>query len=359
MKIRFQTMISAGALLGLIWLFHSVPVLWTQENAGVQVTSRVDKSRITIGDLIQYEVLVEHGPEVTVVWPELGSNLGAFEIRDYEVPEPKNEDGRVVERVRYTISTFDTGAFVIPPVVIQYFIPPDSVRRELKTEPIEIYVASLKPSLDGDIRGLKPQEVLPKDWGMVLMYAGIALAAVLLAGAGWWYWRNRKRGTLPFVKSEPPRPPHEVALEQLQQLEAEGLFEKGEIKEHFSRLSEILRAYLEARYYMPALESTTHEIIEHFSRDGQLQGQLEALEKILALCDLVKFARHTPEPEANQEVLKMSYAFIEATKPIFAVEGNGKQESEAAAETKPTEASETEQPASEPVKPPQPEEAEK
>ncbi len=326
-----------------IWL--ALGALAAQEKPAppVEVTSSVDRSQITIGDLIHYRIRVSRSPEVKVEWPSPGSNLGAFEIRDYALPEPREENGRIIEEMEYTISTFDTGAFVIPPIEVRYAVPPDTTRYQLKTEPIDIYVASLKPSLDGDIRGLKPQGVLPRDWGLILMYVGIALLVMALGVGAWFYWRYRKRGALPFVKPEPPRPAHEIALEALKALEAEQLLAQGQVKEHFSRLSDILRAYLENRYFMPALESTTFEIVQYFSEDGRLGGQIEPLEKVLNLCDLVKFAKYIPGDDEADQAMRLSYAFIEATRELFSQPENGRDAGDAAdtSEAKPENATES------------------
>ena len=81
------------------------------EAGDISTSSRVDKSRITIGDLIKYTVEVRRSPEIKVEMPELGANLGAFELRDYNVHEPVARKDTVIERFDYTISTFEVGEF--------------------------------------------------------------------------------------------------------------------------------------------------------------------------------------------------------------------------------------------------------
>ncbi len=345
-KVTARAMLAAAVVL---WL---ALVLAAQSSAPVTLNSQVDRSRITIGGVVHYSVQVRHAPGIEVRWPALGSNLGAFEIRDYNEEKPREEKGQIIEEVRYTISTFDTGKFVIPPLQIGWVQPPDTVVRYLKSEPIEITVASLKPSLAGDIRGLKPQAVLPRDWRRVAMLAGAGVLLLALAGGAYWYLRRQKEGEGVLARREPPRPAHEVALEKLAQLEAENLPEQGLIKDHFSRLSEILREYLENRYFMPALESTTFEILEHFRSDGQLGGQLQPLEQVLNLCDLVKFAKYLPAVDETAQAMERSRAFVESTKLIFArpeeEEGDGAQvaaapqEAAAGAEEEKTQAAEGE-----------------
>src|SRR4030042_871365 len=119
----------------------------TEEAKGaVDLFSEVDKSRITIGDLILYTVTVTHDEWVKPELPGLAANLGGFEIRDYNVHEPEKLKGLVVSTVDYTISTFLTGEFEIPPLTIAYTTTADTTRYFLSTEPIKITVESMKPS---------------------------------------------------------------------------------------------------------------------------------------------------------------------------------------------------------------------
>ena len=306
----------AWAVLGLL-LAMSVQSGFAQANFPIDITSGVDRSAITIGDLVHYEITVRRDKNVQVFWPGLASNLGAFEIRDYQVDDPKKADGRFVERIRYTISTFDTGKFVIPPLKIEYAVLPDSTRHVLKTEPIEIQVASLRPSLEGDIRGLKPQEELPRDWKVLLSYIAFGFIAILIFMAIWLYIRYRRTGESPFVKPAPPRPAHELALEALRQLQAAKLLEKGAVKEHFSRLSEILRMYVEGRFFIPALELTTYELMQRFAQESHAQVKTEPVHQVLSLCDLVKFAKYHPSADESDNIFAQTVEFIQATKLVY------------------------------------------
>lgn len=77
----------------LILFILSVPPFLAAQEGPVTVASRVDKSLITIGDLIRYTVTVTHMKGVNVRTPGTGANLGGFEIRDYKVLDPKEQKG--------------------------------------------------------------------------------------------------------------------------------------------------------------------------------------------------------------------------------------------------------------------------
>src|SRR5512136_1635626 len=97
----------------ILFLFLAVGSGFSAETAPVSVASKVDRSKITIGDLIQYMVTVTHGEKVRIEMPGPGANLGGFEIRNYKIEEPRKQDGQIVSSAVFTISTFLTGEFEI------------------------------------------------------------------------------------------------------------------------------------------------------------------------------------------------------------------------------------------------------
>jgi len=298
-------------------------------DSSISIDSRVDKSKVTIGDLITYTVEVTRSPEIDLKSPELAANLGAFEIRDYKVHEPRTEDGHVVDRVDYVISTFDVGEFEIPPLVYTYFFPDDSTRHELKTEEIKVVVESLKPSESGDIRDIKNPLALPREYRKLIIWSSIALALLVLLAISFYVWRRRKagKGILP-TKVEPPRPAHEIALAALEALTATPLLDNGEIKEYYIRMSDIIRRYIEGRYFIVALELTTFELINDL-RKGDVEPQhVELFQEFLDLCDLVKFAKLVPTAAENESALQKAFAIVENTKLVYDVDRDEKSNGE-------------------------------
>ncbi len=310
-----------GASLFVYFGFFSF-LLFAQESP-VSVESRIDKSTITIGDTVRYTVRLTHDENVKVQWPALGANLGAFEIRDYDKSDPRKVKGRLVEEIAYTISTFDTGRFEIPPLTISYQTPPDTVWHHLQTEKLDIYVASMRPSQDGDIRDIKAPWELPRDWKLILRIAAIATAVLLLAGIGFYYWRKRQgKGLLP-EKKEPARPAHEVALEALRKLRESDLLATGKIKAYYSELSEIIRRYIEGRYFVPALELTSGELMKNLKAVALENGAQEMLRELLEISDLVKFAKYKPAPDEHPRAFQLAESFVETTKLVMLEPANG------------------------------------
>ena len=301
------------AIIGFLFVALLAGIAFS-ESGKISIQSAVDRSKITIGDVITYTVTVTRDKDVKVKLPGLAENLGQFEIRDYKVFDPLKKDGKIIDRVQYKISTFDIGDFQIPPISIQYSIPPDTVEHVLKSEAIKITVESVAPSKEGDIKDIKPPVEIPFDWRPYVKYGLFGLLGLLLLGALVYFW-IRKRSGKPLIplKAEPPRPPHEVALEALESLQNSDFLEKGQVKRYYSDVSEIIRRYIGGRFGVDALDLTSTELLSELKSIPISDEHLQLMTDFTDLCDLVKFAKYIPEDEENQKVIDWAFQFIHET----------------------------------------------
>ena len=291
--------------------------LWSA-NDKISLEARVDKNKIKIGDLIHYSIIVARDENVNVAMPNLGANLGAFEIRDYNDPEPVNQNGEIIQRREYVISTYDIGNYEIPPVTVRFSIGEDSTWQELTTEKIKITVESVKPSEASDIRDIKSPLEIERDWMRIIRFVAAGLILVLIAILIFIYIKRRKAGKS-FIphREKPKRPPHEIALDELDQLLHEELLEKGAIKQFYIRISEIIRHYIEGRFFINAIEMTTTQLIDTMNETEIEDEHVRQVEDFLLQCDLVKFAKYIPTPSEHQEAIDRAYRIVNQTKIII------------------------------------------
>jgi hypothetical protein len=97
-------------------------------------------------------------------------------------------------------------------------------------------------------------ELLP--W--ILLVFGLAILVWYLFR----YFRKRKPDTSPGIWKA-TEPPHVVALYELDRLRSEQLWQKGMIKEYYTRLTEIVRIYIERQFGVMAMEQTSNETIKN------------------------------------------------------------------------------------------------
>ncbi len=285
----------------------------------IRIQAEVDKSIITIGDRIHYILTIEHAQNLFIQKPGPGANLGMFEIKDFTIYDPVEKEGKIIQKFEYEISVFDTGRFVIPPFPVA-FSDSDTSRlyQIIQSEPLEIYVKSVLSAEDRDIKDIKPPQNIPinyKKWLQFVAFAVFILAAMVFL----YYWfRLRKKGLTIFGK-EPIRPAHEIAFEQLSLLKEKWreMLSKEEHKMLFTQLSEILRKYMENRFFIKALEETTSEIAHSLQEVNIDPDSRNKAVSILEFADLVKFAKYMPgEVEVEQQLSDLEN-FIEQTKLVL------------------------------------------
>lgn len=315
-EIRFGTalFISLIALFTLVGKYRA-----RADESLIRIQAEVDKSIITIGDRIHYILTIEHAQNLFIQKPGPGANLGMFEIKDFTIHDPVEREGKIIQKFEYEISVFDTGRFVIPPFPVA-FSESDTSRHYqiIQSEPLEIFVKSVLTAEDRDIKDIKPPQNIPinyKKWIQFIAFAVFIFAAIVFL----YYWfRLRKKGLTIFGK-EPIRPAHEIALEQLSLLKEKWreMLIKGEHKMLFTQLSEILRKYVENRFFIKALEETTSEIAHSLQEVNIDPDSRNKAVSILEFADLVKFAKYIPtEVEVEQQLSELEN-FIEQTKLVF------------------------------------------
>lgn len=282
------------------------------QQSTVSLESKVDKAKITIGDRITYSIIVTRGEDVEIKLPELGANLGTFEILDYNDPEPQKINGKIIQTRQYIISTFDVGEYEIPPVTIRFTTKGDTTWQELTTEKIKIEVESLKPSEAGDIRDIKPPLELKRDIKAIIRLIIIGVIIIAIGILTFLFIKRKKegKGLLP-KRVKPPRPPHKIALEELDKLVSSNL---TNVKQFYIQLSEIIRKYIESRFYIVALEMTTFQLIQNMNQTEIDSEIIELTAEFLESCDLVKFAKYIPTDQENQQTIQQAYDIVNKTK---------------------------------------------
>jgi len=313
--------ILSRALIGIL-LLTVIETAAAQQQPLIEVQSRVDTSVITIGDQITYSIIIDRAKDLRIIRPGEGLNLGSFEIKGYHFPKPVEKDGRIIERFDFTISVYDTGSFVIPPYPVAYF-PQDSSKKYqiIEAPAIEIHVKSV---ISGEgaktLKDIKWPIDIPFNYKFWLSVLIILILLAVAAFIAYRMWKKRKERGYLIKPPQPPRPAHEVAMEELQALFNSDLLDKGRVKEFFIRLSDIMRSYLEGRYFVRALEETTAEIMRDVRKHISDEEQTDMLRRILTLSDLVKFAKYRPAADEIAAVKEQSVAFVEDTRVVYEAE---------------------------------------
>jgi hypothetical protein len=129
-------------------------------------------------------------------------------------------------------------------------------------------------------------------------------------------WKKySKPKTVVIERPKPKDPAHIWARKELKKLEEEKVWQGDNVKLYYSRLTDVLRLYVEYRYGWYAMESTTEEIQTEIENYNLKEKAKENLLSILRAADLVKFAKMIPMPDANIRAMESAYKFIDFTEP--------------------------------------------
>ena len=147
----------------------------------------------------------------------------------------------------------------------------------------------------------------------------ILLALIILIIVAIVFWIiKRKMNNKPVKLLEKPQiPAHIIALKKLNKLKNKKIFHQDNTKEFYTELTLIIRAYIEQRFRIPALENTSTEILNNFDAMRIINSeQFEELKTILNMADLAKFAKYKPQQNTNESNFDLAHDFVDKTKII-------------------------------------------
>ncbi len=296
----------------IVLILFSLPTL----GQDIKVSAKIDTTQMLVGDQVNLWFLLEHPEGLRIDFPATGDSIaGKIEVMSASQPDTISKTNRVWKiRQRLVLTSFDTGFYVIPPFTFRLNNNLDSIQ----TRALPLQVIGMPVDTTKGITDIKLPYEIKVTFTEILPYiiVGLLLFAIIF-----FYLRYlRRKNQLPQVIEKPAAPQipaHLLALEQLDELVREKLWQQGKIKLYYSRLTDIIRLYIEHRFAVPAMEQTTEDIIRDFTRNGFIkEGIRNELKALLELADLVKFAKWNPVTEEHEASQQSAYDFILRTKPV-------------------------------------------
>ena len=303
------------------------------QNEAPTITSHLSADTVMIGDRVTLTVEVEKDVMQHIIFPSFDFKQtdgeeqpeSSIEVIHDFAPDTLSQEGRRVRlRKRYEMAVYDEGIYRMGKAQVLY-LDKNLVDTLFAEREEELFVKTFQiDSTMTTVRDLKPQMTLKLRFAEFGGYLGIALAAaLLLAGLIYLlvrYLHKRGKRISDLFKPAPPVPAHILAIEALEKLHNEKLWQNDKHKLYYSGLSDILRTYLAGRFEVGAMEMTTDEIDDALRAVDIEQKQKMNLLAVLRDADLVKFAKATPDAEENELAYDKAYHFVEETKPVEVVE---------------------------------------
>ena len=278
------------------------------------VSAAIDSTAIYIGDQTDMHLSATMEPTEQASLPRYGEMLidGIEIVNRTSVDTTVLQDGRVQLNQTLTLTSFCDSLFFIP---AQPFVSGEDT---LWSDGLSLNV--IQPfEIDTTlaITDIKPVQRAPIWWWGIIRWVLLAIGCILLGIGAWyfikWAMHRKKGGELQMAEVE-KRPAEEVALEKLDRIKAEKIWQEGKVKEYQTELTDVIREYIGRRYEVKSTEKTSDETLRELKPLMAEQKELfERLRKMLSLADLVKFAKWHTTPDENESALLTAYDFVHET----------------------------------------------
>lgn len=280
----------------------------------VEIRAKLDTDRVLIGDQFNLNLSISQPVGTEVRFPDIRDSLaGKIEVLRQGNIDTLVVNDRLELKRKILLTCFDSGLYEIPP--LPFGISSADWKDSIFSNPVFLAVNTVP--LDSVIRDVKQPLKVPVSFAEIYPYILVAIVLAAVTYFTVYLLRKRKKKEPVFASARPQEPAHLIALRELDKLKEEKLWQRSEYKLYYTRLTEIIRNYIERRFNIPAMEQTSYDILQSWKKAGYNDRNLyDILKQLLNLADLVKFAKEKPLPSDNEINLDNAYVFVRNTKPV-------------------------------------------
>lgn len=302
------------SLLGMLVVVALLASCGSGDDVVVGLRQSIDSTSIVIGQQahMTLEVTANSADKVTMPVFKAGQNVvDGVEIVTVDVDTVKVGSEKVRTVTTLTLTSFDEKKYTIPPYSVTINGKKhDGQQLGLEVFTVEVDTANVEKSFPA-----KDIQHLPfswKEWNRVVWLSVLVVVLILLGI----YLYTRLKQNKPIVRTiriVKHTPPHQKALEEIENIKASQLQQSEDQKEYYTKLTDVIRQYIKERFGFQAMEMTSTEIIARLNEadNGEMINELRQL---FSTADLVKFAKYSTIENENDRNLLNAVTFIDKTK---------------------------------------------
>lgn len=280
------------------------------------IKAQVDARQITVGDQIRYFIEAQPEKNERLIWANIPDTFDNLEVVEQGKIDTLNKDGITTYKQRLLITGWDSGMYVIP--ALQFTsVPKNGEPYQVSTDSFTIIVQTVPVDTTKPFRPIADIVEVKMTWRDYIWYIlGGLLAAGLIGFIIYYFIKNKGvKAPAPSVPKH-VETPNEKAMRMLLELEQKELWQKDQVKQYYTELTDILRDYIEERFNTPAMELTSDELMLVVRRHKDMMRYSDALATVLQTADMAKFARAQPLPQEHTDAFEFTKQFVQGTKPV-------------------------------------------
>lgn len=296
------------------------PYIFKSDKAPIKATIALSSSKLSLLDTLSLTVTIESDHSVIVrpffLPPSTYAPLNL--IRTPKHKKKWSEDNKsFIQSWIYQLEPLSSGSYALAPFEIFFQLKKDKPTDQstwklhrIKTSSIPYIITPGVISPDKKIRDIKGFILVPFNFTpMVISLSVIVVLFLLIQWVRYQLLKNER--STPEKRASSYK---QTALEELRKLEQQEFNSADELKNLHTKLSDIIRKYIENDFKIPAREQTTEEFIRQITTFEPFSfSQRKSLTQFLNLADLVKFATFSPEQNASREALQQAKDFVTST----------------------------------------------
>lgn len=273
--------------------------------AQTTIKTSVDTSIALVGDIINLSLEVQTTDSLR--WPDIADQIRPLEVQQYNPIDTLYSEGVYRYSQNTFIQYFDTGLVYIPSL---NFI--NTKGDTFFSDSIAIAFLGLKMDTTKAYFDIKAPKKIPFNFEEAKPYIYSLLLLILAVVIILYFIKKYRTKNEEVIPTKVEIPSNIEALDALKALAKKNLCEQGLAKDHYLKLSAILRHYFDREFDTDTMESTTDEtivLLKSNISDGEL---ITKINQLLSDADLVKFAKVKLDSKTNKFYLDNAFQIVEA-----------------------------------------------
>ena len=256
-----------------------------------KLVTSIDSTSIFIGEEITYKLEVHSDTLAQIKFPESKSFIPMEVLKTYDSDTITSNEKYIISK-KYALTNFDAGSYILPKQKVVF----GDTTLYSNSKKIEVKLVAVDTSKQR-LYDIKPIFKTNKEHNY---FRYISYLILLLIMGVLYIYRNK---IFKSKKFQYEKPPYQKAKDEINLISKSGYTAVQNAKEYYSKLSFIIRNFLEIKVFDHSLESTTDELLYELKRiksKGELNlasSTLNNLQKVLQTADLVKFAKYQPDED--------------------------------------------------------------
>lgn len=265
---------------------------------------------LSVGEVFNLSITIKNSTDSEkVIFPDSSSFVSELEFlssRHFKVSSS-------TDSTEYNLQFFAVENVTIPPLPVRIVSNRDT--NLVFTEPQILLYKQTISSEDDEFKPLKPNFTFPYTiWPYI-----VGLLLLLVAGFFiWWkFFKNKITEEIqPKAVPEFKNPVNELESRLISIKETHSEQIEKDYKWFYSELGDALRWYVEELYKIPALESTTREVLRYMDAFGVDVQMVKHSRIVLNEADMTKFAKFKPTLDQSWKAYNEGLLFLERAKIV-------------------------------------------